>query len=113
MEIVRQRTPEEEGLRRKRDELAVVRATLAERELEIADLQAEIKSFEGRYLRQVGALYESWTTGMPALPSLMLHWSVPPVLATAPNEPASVRTIPTRLLIGKRPRRQASNHRQT
>jgi hypothetical protein len=30
---------------------------LAERELELADLRAQLKSFEGRYLRQVGILY--------------------------------------------------------
>jgi hypothetical protein len=56
-EIVRKRTPEEEELLRKREELAGVRATLAERELELADLRAQLKSFEGRYLRQVGVLY--------------------------------------------------------
>jgi hypothetical protein len=56
-EIVRQQTPEEAELLRKREELAVVRAALAERELELADLRAQLKSFEGRYLRQVGVLY--------------------------------------------------------
>jgi hypothetical protein len=56
-EIVRKRTPEEEELLRKREELASVRAALAERELELADLCAQLKSFEGRYLRQVGVLY--------------------------------------------------------
>jgi len=56
-EIVRKQTPEEAELLRKREELASVRATLAERELELADLRAQLKSFEGRYLRQVGVLY--------------------------------------------------------
>lgn len=56
-EIVRKLTPEEEELLRKREELASVRAALAERELELADLRAQLKSFEGRYLRQVGILY--------------------------------------------------------
>lgn len=56
-EIVRQLTPEEAELLRKREELAGVRATLAERELELADLRAHLTSFEGRYLRQVGVLY--------------------------------------------------------
>ena len=50
-------TPEEAELLRKREELAGVRATLAERELELADLRAHLTSFEGRYLRQVGVLY--------------------------------------------------------
>src|ERR1039458_8263431 len=55
--IVRKLTPEQEELERKREELAAVRSALAERELELADLRAELKSFEGRYLRQVGVLY--------------------------------------------------------
>jgi predicted nucleic acid-binding Zn-ribbon protein len=56
-EIVRKLTPEEEELLRKREELAGVRGALAERELELTDLRAQLKSFEGRYLRQVGVLY--------------------------------------------------------
>jgi chromosome segregation ATPase len=55
--IVRKLTPEQEELDRKREELSAVRAALAERELELADLRAQLKSFEGRYLRQVGVLY--------------------------------------------------------
>jgi predicted nucleic acid-binding Zn-ribbon protein len=55
--IVRKLTPEQEELDCKREELGAVRAALAERELELADLRAQLKSFEGRYLRQVGALY--------------------------------------------------------
>jgi hypothetical protein len=55
--IVRKLTPEQEELGRKREELAAVRAALAERELELADLRAHLKSFEGLYLRQVGVLY--------------------------------------------------------
>ena len=57
LEIVRKQTPEVEELLRKREELASVRAALAERELELADFRAQLKSFEGRYLRQVGVLY--------------------------------------------------------
>lgn len=57
LEVVRKQTPEEEELLRKREELASVRAALAERELELADFRAQLKSFEGRYLRQVGVLY--------------------------------------------------------
>lgn len=55
--IIRKLTPEQEELDRKREELAAVRAALAERELELADLRAQLKSFEGCYLRQVGVLY--------------------------------------------------------
>lgn len=56
-EIIRQQSPEEAELLRKREELSAVRAQLAERELELADLRSQLKSFEGRYLRQVGVLY--------------------------------------------------------
>lgn len=56
-EIVKKLTPEEEELLLKREELASVRAILAERELELADLRIQLKSFEGRYLRQIGVLY--------------------------------------------------------
>jgi len=37
--------------------LAAIRATLAERELELVDLRSQLAAFEGRYLRQVGTLY--------------------------------------------------------
>ena len=40
-----------------RERLAAVRAALAERETELAQVRAELESFEGRYLRQVGVLY--------------------------------------------------------
>jgi hypothetical protein len=55
--IVRKLTPEQEELDRKREELGAIRAALAERELELADLHAQLRSFEGRYLRQVGVVY--------------------------------------------------------
>ena len=50
-------SPEEEELQRKHGELASIRAALAERELELADLRAQLKAFEGQYLREVGVLY--------------------------------------------------------
>src|ERR1700710_1642730 len=55
--IILQQSPEEAELILKREELASVRAALAERELELADLRTQLKTFEGRYLRQVGILY--------------------------------------------------------
>ena len=55
--IVRKLSPEQEELYRKREELGAIQATLADRELELADVRAQLKSFEGRYLRQVGVLY--------------------------------------------------------
>jgi len=55
--LILQPTPEDTALRLQREELASTRATLAERELEVADLRTLLKTFEGRYLRQVGVLY--------------------------------------------------------
>jgi hypothetical protein len=56
-EIILHQTPDDGVLLDKRVELAVVRSTLAERESELAQMRAQLKSFEGRYLRQVGVLY--------------------------------------------------------
>src|ERR1700733_3127957 len=56
-QIIRRLKPEEEEILRKREELATIRATLAERELELVDLRRDLAAFEGRYLRQVGTLY--------------------------------------------------------
>jgi hypothetical protein len=56
-QIARRLKPEEEELLRKRDELATVRATLAEGELKLVDFRSQLAAFEGRYLRQVGSLY--------------------------------------------------------
>jgi chromosome segregation ATPase len=55
--LTRQLSPEEEELQRKREELTAIRAILADRELEFADFRNQLAAFEGRYLRQVGALY--------------------------------------------------------
>ena len=56
-QIVRRLSPEEEELARKREELVLLQAELAERELFMTNLRAELAAFEGRYLRQVGTLY--------------------------------------------------------
>jgi hypothetical protein len=56
-QIIRRLKPEEAELLRKRDELAAIRATLAELELELVDFRRQLAAFEGRYLRQVGPLY--------------------------------------------------------
>jgi len=49
--------PEDEELGRKRQELASLQSELADRELYIATLRAELAAFERRYLRIVGARY--------------------------------------------------------
>jgi hypothetical protein len=56
-QIARRLKPEEKEILRKREELFAVRATRAERELELVDLRSQLAAFEGRYLRQVGTLY--------------------------------------------------------
>jgi hypothetical protein len=56
-QLVRRQSPEEAELLSKRDDLTSLRAALAERELQLADLRTHLKSFEGRYLRQAGVLY--------------------------------------------------------
>ena len=56
-EIILQQTPDDAALLDKREQLAAIRTTLAERESELAQTRAELKTFEGRYLRQVGVLY--------------------------------------------------------
>jgi hypothetical protein len=56
-EIILQQTPDDAALFNKREQLAAVRTTLAERESELAQIRTELKTFEGRYLRQVGVLY--------------------------------------------------------
>ena len=56
-EIVLQPSRNAAGLAEKRERLAAVRAALAEREADIAQLRSQLKAFEGQYLRRVGALY--------------------------------------------------------
>ena len=55
--LTKWQTPEEQELSRKLAELTTLKATLAQRELDLATLQAELHAFERRYLRTVGAGY--------------------------------------------------------
>jgi hypothetical protein len=55
--LILQPTPEASTLHQHREQLASTRALLAERELQLADLRTLLKTFKGRYLRQVGVLY--------------------------------------------------------
>jgi hypothetical protein len=55
--IARQHQPEDPELFRLRAELATLRAALAKREAGLDHLRAQLNSFEGRYIRQVGVLY--------------------------------------------------------
>ena len=56
-EIIRNRTPEERELEKKKAEFASLEAELIQRELDLATLRAELRDFESRYLRTVGVLY--------------------------------------------------------
>lgn len=49
--------PEDRELETKRSELAALEANLAERELQLASLRAELSSFERKYLAEVGLRY--------------------------------------------------------
>ena len=85
--ISRRLKPEEEEVVRKREELAAIRATLAERELELVDLHSQLAAFEGRYLRQVGTLYaelDEWKARIAELEA-RLH---PSAASTAQAEEA-------------------------
>ena len=55
--IARRPQPEDAELILRRAELARLRSTLAARELTLDHLRAQLNSFEGRYIRQVGVLY--------------------------------------------------------
>jgi hypothetical protein len=56
-EIILQPSPNVAGLAEKRERLAAVRAALAEREADIAQIRCQLKAFEVRYLQRVGVLY--------------------------------------------------------
>lgn len=56
-QIARRLKPEEEELLCKREELVVIRATLADRQLRLVDFRDQLAAFHGRYLREVGMLY--------------------------------------------------------
>jgi len=58
--ITKTASPEARELEKKKAELARLEARLAERELDLPTLQAELRSFEGAYLRVVGSRLASW-----------------------------------------------------
>jgi pyruvate/2-oxoglutarate dehydrogenase complex dihydrolipoamide acyltransferase (E2) component len=63
-------SPQLDELARKREELALLESVLADRELSLANLRAELAAFEGRYLRQIGVLYaelDDWTARLAEL----------------------------------------------
>jgi hypothetical protein len=55
--IIRRPTPEDAELLLRRAELATLRAEQTAREARLDHLRAQLNSFEGRYIRQVGVLY--------------------------------------------------------
>ncbi len=56
-ELAKQNTPEERELAQKREELSSLQVLLAQRELDLTTLQAELHAFERRYFRVVGVRY--------------------------------------------------------
>jgi hypothetical protein len=57
VEIVLQQSPDDAALRDRREQLAALRGRLIERERELGQLRAQLRTFESRYFRQVGTLY--------------------------------------------------------
>jgi len=69
MSLVRRLAPLEEELAQKNWELIRLRSILADRELFLANLQAELTAFRLRYLREVGSLYaelDDWSEKLAA-----------------------------------------------
>ena len=56
-DLILQPTPDAVSLAAKREELSRLRTRLADREADLAQLRAQLKSFESRYFRQIGILY--------------------------------------------------------
>lgn len=68
-------TPEQQELSRRQLQLSALRAALVERERALAALRAQLHSFEGRYIRQVGVLYkqlDEWEQKIAELDSPLL-----------------------------------------
>jgi hypothetical protein len=73
-EIARYQSTEEEELASKRRELAALLADLAERELSLTNLKAELATFEGQYLRAVGVLYAELYEWNARITELIAAW---------------------------------------
>lgn len=56
-EIIKNQTPEEQELEKKKAELVALEADLIQSEVDLATLRAELSDFESRYVRTVGVLY--------------------------------------------------------
>jgi hypothetical protein len=56
-EIILHQSPDAAALLDKREQLAAVRIAFAERESELAQFRAQLRTFESRYFREVGVLY--------------------------------------------------------
>lgn len=96
--LFRQTTREEAELFRSRARLSSLRATLTKRESTLADLRAQLNSFEGRYIRQVGVLYiqlDEWEERIaqlnaPSPTTAATDQHDPPLITAAEPEPPQV-----------------------
>lgn len=83
--IARRPRPEDAELLHRRAQLARLRRTLTAREQQLDHLRAQLNSFEGRYIRQVGVLYiqlDEWEDRIANL-----HHPPQPQAATPEPEP--------------------------
>jgi hypothetical protein len=90
--IARQPRPEDPELFRLRAELAVLRSQLAAREADLDHARAQLNSFEGRYIRQVGVLYiqlDGWEDR-----SAQLSNPTPPQPASTQPDPEEAQPDP-------------------
>ena len=62
-QIARRLKPEEEEILRKREELAAIRATLAERELELIDLRSQLPLLRVATYGRWAPSTRNWTNG--------------------------------------------------
>jgi hypothetical protein len=88
--IARQPKPEDAELFLRRAELATLRAALATRETQLDHLRAQLNSFEGRYIRQVGVLYiqlDEWEDRIAELNNPTQPQPAEPELLPAEPEP--------------------------
>ncbi len=98
--ITRKPKPEDAELFRRRAELASLRAALAKCEANLDHLRAQLNSFEGRYIRQVGVLYiqlDEWEDRIAELHNPTQPQPEPPGLEPQPEPTPTAEPDPAAL----------------